>query len=77
MGLGWQRLKRNKVGFISMWIVLAYLLVSIGGWFNLVGAHWTDEVGVPYAPPSWVNESRTTCCRRSRLPRPLPRPLSN
>ncbi|MCD5329968.1 ABC transporter permease [Chromobacterium piscinae] len=56
-GLGWQRLKRNKVGFISMWIVLAYLLVSIGGWFNLVGAHWVDEVGVPYAPPSWVKES--------------------
>ncbi|MEJ8676846.1 ABC transporter permease [Chromobacterium amazonense] len=55
--LGWQRLKRNKVGFISLWIVLAYLLISVGGWFNLVGGRWTDEVGVPYAPPSWVSES--------------------
>ncbi|WP_053006872.1 ABC transporter permease [Chromobacterium subtsugae] len=55
--LGWQRLKRNKVGFISLWIVLAYLLVAIGGWCNLIGSSWTDEVGVPYAPPSWIKPS--------------------
>ncbi|MEO2219903.1 ABC transporter permease [Chromobacterium vaccinii] len=55
--LGWQRLRRNKVGFFSLWIVMIYLLISIGGWFNLVGASWVDEVGVPYAPPSWVQES--------------------
>ncbi|AUH51581.1 peptide ABC transporter permease [Chromobacterium sp. ATCC 53434] len=55
--LGWQRLKRNKVGFLSLWIVLAYLLVAVGGWCNLIGAGWTDEVGVPYAPPSWVQPS--------------------
>ncbi|POZ62226.1 ABC transporter permease [Chromobacterium alticapitis] len=56
-GLGWQRLKRNKVGFISMWIVAIYLLIAVGGWLNLVGKSWTDEVGVPYAPPSWITES--------------------
>jgi peptide/nickel transport system permease protein len=55
--LGWQRLKRNRVGLISLWIVLVYLLISVGGWFNLVGGHWADEIGVPYAPPSWVSES--------------------
>ncbi|UTH73097.1 ABC transporter permease [Chromobacterium sp. IIBBL 290-4] len=56
-GLGWQRLKRNKVGFISLWVVAVYLLIAVGGWFNLVGGHWTDEIGMPYAPPSWVQES--------------------
>ncbi|AXE31442.1 peptide ABC transporter permease [Chromobacterium phragmitis] len=56
-GLGWRRLRRNKVGFVSLWIVAVYLLISVGGWFNLVGARWADEVGVPYAPPSWVKES--------------------
>ncbi|WP_374423505.1 ABC transporter permease [Chromobacterium sp.] len=55
--LGWQRLKRKKVGFVSLWIVAVYLLLAIGGWFNLVGASWTDEIAVPYAPPSWVQAS--------------------
>lgn len=56
-GLGWQRLKRNKVGWISLWIVVVYLVIAVGGWLNLVGGHWADEVGVPYAPPSWVQAS--------------------
>ena len=52
-GQGWQRLKRNRVGWLSLWMVVAYLLLAIAGWFNLVGERWTDEVAVPYAPPSW------------------------
>ncbi|OHX14723.1 peptide ABC transporter permease [Chromobacterium sphagni] len=55
--LGWQRLKRNKVGLASLWVVLVYLVIGIGGGLNLVGGHWADEVGVPYAPPNWVQES--------------------
>ncbi|MBK0417367.1 ABC transporter permease [Chromobacterium haemolyticum] len=55
--LGWQRLKRKKVGFVSLWIVAVYLLLAVGGWFNLVGGGWTDEIAVPYAPPSWVRAS--------------------
>ncbi|OWY39488.1 peptide ABC transporter permease [Xenophilus sp. AP218F] len=55
--LGWQRLKRNKVGFVSLWIVVAYLALAVGGWFNLVGGRWADEIAAPYAPPSWVRPS--------------------
>ncbi|AMC36961.1 peptide ABC transporter permease [Janthinobacterium sp. B9-8] len=54
--LGWQRLKRNKVGFIALWVVVVYLLIAVGGWLNVVGGHWTDEVAVSYAPPSWVKQ---------------------
>ncbi len=55
--LGWQRLKRNKVGFISLWVVSVYLLIALGGWFNVVGGNWLNEIAVPYAPPSWVGAS--------------------
>ncbi|OWY40145.1 peptide ABC transporter permease [Xenophilus sp. AP218F] len=51
--LGWQRLKRDRVGFVSLWIVIAFMLLAVGGWFNLVGGNWNQEVGKPYAPPTW------------------------
>jgi ABC-type dipeptide/oligopeptide/nickel transport system permease subunit len=56
--LGWQRLKRNKVGFIALWVVVAYLLVAVGGWVNVVANDWADEVAVPYAPPSWMSKGK-------------------
>ncbi|WP_230368749.1 hypothetical protein [Paludibacterium denitrificans] len=36
-GQGWQRLKRNRVGWLSLWVVVAYLLLAIAGsiwWAN-------------------------------------------
>ncbi|GGY20899.1 ABC transporter permease [Paludibacterium paludis] len=57
--LGWQRLKRNKVGFVSLWVVALYLAIAIGGWFNLLGGGWSREIAVPYAPPSWAATAET------------------
>ncbi|WP_293938097.1 ABC transporter permease [Iodobacter sp.] len=56
--LGWQRLKRNKVGFIALWVVVAYLLIAVGGWLNIVASNWAEEVAVPYAPPSWITKDK-------------------
>ncbi|MFC7419599.1 ABC transporter permease [Iodobacter arcticus] len=56
-GQGWQRLKRNKVGFVSFWIVAVYLLLSVGGWCNLLVSNWAEERAVPYAPPSWLAQT--------------------
>ncbi len=58
-GQGWQRLKRNKLGFTSFWIVAGYLLLSLGGWSNMVASRWAEEVALPYAPPSWLSQSAT------------------
>lgn len=49
--LAWRRLKRDRVGMVSLAVVVAYLCVvflALGGW---IAKDWTREVGVNYAPP--------------------------
>lgn len=50
----WQRLKRDRVAMIALSVVLAYLLVVILAALGLIAPHWDREVGVNYAPPTWV-----------------------
>ena len=50
--LGWQRLKRDRVGFVSLWIVMGFILLAIGGWSGLVASDWRNEVAKSYAPPT-------------------------
>ncbi len=49
--LGWKRLKRDKVGMISLTIVIFYLLLNIAAWIGLVGSTWREEIALSYAPP--------------------------
>lgn len=53
--LGWQQLKRDKIGLISLIIVSVYVLLALASWANWVGQNWRDEVALPYAPPTWLN----------------------
>ncbi|AXE32042.1 peptide ABC transporter permease [Chromobacterium phragmitis] len=53
-GLGWQRLKRDRIGFACLWIVLAFMLLALTSWLGLSGRNWNDEVAVSYAPPTWI-----------------------
>jgi peptide/nickel transport system permease protein len=48
----WRRFKRDRVGFVSMLIVLAFLLLIILSGVGLVAKHWQQEVGVPNAQPT-------------------------
>ncbi|MDF0606509.1 ABC transporter permease [Neisseriaceae bacterium TC5R-5] len=50
--LGWQRLRRDRVGFISLWVVLLFMLMALAGWLNLLAANWSDEIALSYAPPT-------------------------
>ncbi|MEN3032196.1 ABC transporter permease [Chromobacterium amazonense] len=53
-GLGWQRLKRDRIGFVSLWIVLAFMLLALTSWVGLTGRGWNDEIAVSYAPPTFI-----------------------
>jgi peptide/nickel transport system permease protein len=52
--LAWLRFRRDRVGFVSLLIVVAYvgtMLAAAAGWL----AHdWSEERGVSYAPPTFV-----------------------
>ncbi|MDR7333259.1 peptide/nickel transport system permease protein [Kinneretia asaccharophila] len=48
----WRRLKTDRVGVVSMWIVGAFLLLVLLAATDLVASKWQDEIGVPNAPPT-------------------------
>ena len=48
----WRRFKTDRVGFWSMLIVFAFLLLIALSGAGLVAKNWQQEVGVPNAPPT-------------------------
>jgi peptide/nickel transport system permease protein len=52
--LAWRRLRADKIAMLAMTIVLLFLLLLVLSSTGLVAADWEDEVGVNYAPPSFV-----------------------
>ncbi|OHX10433.1 peptide ABC transporter permease [Chromobacterium sphagni] len=56
--LGWQRLKRDRIGFASLWIVIAFMLLALASWLGLVGRGWNDEIAESYAPPTFIYQQQ-------------------
>jgi len=50
----WRRFKGDRVGVVSMVIVLAFLLLIALAAVGLVAKDWQREVGVPNAPPTFL-----------------------
>ncbi|MDE2369651.1 MAG: ABC transporter permease [Burkholderiales bacterium] len=50
----WRRYQRDRVGMVSLVIVIAFLLLIAAASLGLVAGHWQDEVAVPDAPPTFV-----------------------
>jgi peptide/nickel transport system permease protein len=52
--LAWRRLRADTVAMISLAIVAAFLLMMVLSGTGLIAKDWSKEVGVNYAPPSFV-----------------------
>ena len=50
----WRRFKGDRVGMVSLAIVLAFLLVIALSATGLVAGKWQQEIGVPNAPPTFL-----------------------
>jgi oligopeptide transport system permease protein len=50
----WRRFKADRVGLVSLIIVLAFILLIIASGLGLVAKGWQTEVGVPNAPPTFM-----------------------
>ena len=57
--LAWRRLKTDSVAMVSLAIVAAFILLMIVSGFGLVAKDWAKEVGINYAPPSWITLGAT------------------
>ena len=66
--LAWRRLKTDSVAMVSLAIVAAFLLLMIASGLGLVAKDWAKEVGINYAPPSWISLG----AGESPTPAPLP-----
>jgi oligopeptide transport system permease protein len=52
--LAWRRLKRDKIGMVSLIVVVFFLLLMIGSYAGIVAGNWSKEVGVSYANPMFM-----------------------
>jgi peptide/nickel transport system permease protein len=52
--LAWRRLKSDNVGMVSMVIVAAFIVMMILSGTGLIARDWNREVGVNYAPPTFI-----------------------
>ncbi len=52
--LAWRRLKQDTVGMISLAVVILFLLMMAGAFFDIIAKDWSKEKGVSYANPSFL-----------------------
>ncbi len=52
--LAWRRLRADGVAMVSLAIVAAFLLLMVLSGTGLIAKDWSKEVGVNYAPPTFV-----------------------
>jgi len=50
----WRRLKSDRVGMVSLGVVLVFVALILLSAAGLVAKNWQKEVGVPGAPPTFV-----------------------
>src|SRR5205085_6490213 len=51
-----RRLQQDRAGAVSLAIVAAYLVMILFATAGLLARGWSQEVGVPYANPSFLGE---------------------
>ncbi len=52
--LAWRRLRGDRVAMASLAVVAIFVAVMLASWLGLVARDWSDEVGVSYAPPTFL-----------------------
>ncbi|HEY5800186.1 MAG TPA: ABC transporter permease [Burkholderiaceae bacterium] len=57
--LAWRRLRADKIAMVAMTIVGLFLLMLVASATGLIASDWEDEVGVNYAPPTFLGAQST------------------
>ena len=52
----WRRLQQDRVGAVSLGIVVAYLVMILFAMAGLLARGWSEEVAVPYANPAFLGD---------------------
>jgi oligopeptide transport system permease protein len=54
----WRRMRKDKVGVVSLGVVLLFVLMIVLTASGLVARGWQKEVGVPSAPPTFLGPAK-------------------
>jgi peptide/nickel transport system permease protein len=57
--LAWRRLRSDRVAMVSLAIVVVFLGMMILSGTGLIARDWAKEVGVNYAPPTFIGPEET------------------
>ena len=52
----WTRLKTDRVGMVSLYITLFFIVLVLLAQLGLVAKNWQKEVGTPFAPPHFIGK---------------------
>jgi len=52
----WLRLKTDRVGMVSLYITLCFIVLVLLAQLGLVAKDWQKEVGIPFAAPNFVGK---------------------
>jgi peptide/nickel transport system permease protein len=52
--LAWRRLVQDRVAMASLAIVIAFIVLMIASGLGFIAKDWAKEIGINYAPPSFV-----------------------
>jgi peptide/nickel transport system permease protein len=58
--LAWTRLRRDRVGMGSLAVVASFIAVMLLSAAGLIARNWSEEVGVSYAPPTFMGGTAPT-----------------
>ena len=56
----WRRMRSDRVGMVSMGVVLLFVLLIVLTATRFVAYDWQREVGVPSAPPTFMGPAPKT-----------------
>jgi peptide/nickel transport system permease protein len=57
--LAWRRLRMDRVGMLSLAILVCYVLIVIASASGLIAANWNKEIAVNYAAPNFIGAQST------------------
>jgi peptide/nickel transport system permease protein len=66
----WARLKTDRVGMVSLWIVLAFMVMVLLAQAGVIGADWQRDVAEPFAPPTIVGADARVVAEKQAVPPP-------
>lgn len=70
--LAWRRLRADRVALVALGLVALYLLALLLSTSGLLAADWEDEVGVNYAPPTFIGAQSAAAMVDKRMEGPPP-----